>query len=156
MQLSDSEIDEVHHRLWGEASRRFGSSFAVPADVAWGISEYVRGLHVLQVFFKNGGSVGGAASELKSYGISEACIGRFVSDGVLGSGVVVSERPVSRKAKVKAFEEWALRHRGEQFSTDDLVGVSGFSRGALLNYLKFSRLFVRVKRGLFQVVDRVG
>ncbi|NBR35847.1 MAG: hypothetical protein EBT80_00400 [Chitinophagales bacterium] len=156
MDLSDDVIDGVHHRLWGEARDRFGSVTAVPKDVMWGISEYVRGLHVLQVFWKEGGS-GSAVSMLRSYGISEGCVEAFVRDGFLGRDrvVVEKERPsVSRKARLRAFEDWAGKHRGEQFSTDELVEVSGFSRGALLNYLKFSRLFVKVKRGVFEVVSK--
>jgi hypothetical protein len=155
MRFSDVQIDLVHSRLWGEAKERFGSVSAVPRDVVWSISEYVRGLYVLQVFERDGGS-GSAVSWLRSYGVSEGCVEAFVRDGVLGRQEVAveRERPSSRKAKLRVFEDWAGKHRGEQFSTDQLVEVSGFSRGALLNYLKLSRLFVKVKRGVFEVADK--
>jgi hypothetical protein len=55
---------------------------------------------------------------------------------------------------LRLFEDWAKGHRGEQFETDVLMEIAGFSRSAMLNYLKISRLFVKVKRGVYQVVDR--
>lgn len=151
--LSDDVIDGIHRRLWAEASERFGSKFKVPDDVVWSISEYVRGLSVLQTFRRNGG-VGSVVSFLRSYGISDGCVESLVRDGYV-KGEVKQDGPVgSRKARLRAFEDWAVKHRGEQFSTDQLIEVSGFSRASLLDYLRISRLFVKVKRGVFEVVNR--
>ena len=155
--LSDDFIHGVNARLWAEASAEFGSSFAVPTDRAWSIGEYIRGLFVLQVFVeRKGGSLANGVAELRHLSISESTIESLVADGILG-GVVVpvsGDKPLPRKARLRVFEDWAKGHRGEQFETDVFMEIAGFSRSAMLDYLKISRLFVKVKRGVYQVVDR--
>ena len=153
--LSDGFIDGMNSRLWAEASAEFGSSFAVPSDRVWRIGEYVRGLYVLQVFVeRKGGSLASGVSELRALSVSDSTIDSLVADGVLGGVAVSGDRPLSRKARLRAFEDWAKGHRGEQFGTEVLMEIAGFSRSAMLDYLKISRLFVKVVRGVYQVVDR--
>lgn len=153
--LSDDFIHGVNSRLWAEASSEFGSAFAVPTDRAWRIGEYIRGLYVLQVFVeRKGGLLANGVSELRALSISDSTIDSLVADGVLGGGVVSGDKPLSRKARLRSFEDWAKGHRGEQFGTDFLMEIAGFSRSAMLEYLKISRLFVKIKRGVYQVVDR--
>ena len=153
--LSDDFINDVNSRLWGEAASEFGSVFSVPSDKSWRISEYVRGLYVLQVFLESkGGSMDNAVQELKALSVSDTTIEKFVADGVLSDGAISETKSLPRKARLRAFEDWAKGHRGEEFETDFLMEMAGFSRSAMLNYLKISRLFVKVKRGVYRVVDR--
>lgn len=155
MVFSDEFVDSVNGRLWGEAVGLFGSKFDVPVVWSDGISEYVRGLFVLQVFFgRKGGLMSGAVVELRSFGVSDVTVERFFVDGVLCRDEVVLSggRVLSRRARLELFEVWARGCRGEEFSVDVLLERSGFSRVALLDYLRFSRLFLKVRRGVFRVV----
>ena len=153
MQLTDEFIDGVNVRLWREASEEFGSKFKVPSDRVWEIGEYVRALLILQSDFSKGGRPENALEVLRRFSVSDRAIGLLFEDGVLVRDVVVDERVGSRKSRLQAFEVWARGNRGGEFSTDFLVERSGFSKATLLGYLKTSRLFVRVKRGTFRVLE---
>ena len=153
MRLTDEFIDGVNSRLWLEASGEFGSKFMVPSDRVYEIGECVRALYVLQVEFSGGGRPENALECLKRLSVSDRAIDFLFEDGVLARGVVVDERVGSRKSRFQAFEVWARGNRGGEFDTDFLVKQSGFSKATLLNYLKTSRLFVRLKRGRFRVLE---
>lgn len=152
--LTDDFIDSVNARLWQEASDEFGSSFKVPTDRIFEIGDYVRALHVLQIEFAKGANSCNALDILRRFTISEVSIEKLFQDGVLKRDAVNDEKPASRKARLQTFESWAKENRGKKFQTDFLVEQSGFSKATLLNYMKTSRLFERVKRGTFCVSDK--
>jgi len=153
MQLTDEFIDGVNVRLWQRASDEFGSKFKVPSDRVYEIGEYVRALHVLQSEFSKGVRPENALEALRRFSVSDRAVELLFEDGVLVRDVVVDERVGSRKSRFQAFEVWARNNRGKEFDTDFLVERSGFSKATLLNYLKTSRLFVRLKRGRFRVLE---
>jgi len=62
-----------------------------------------------------------------------------------------TEQMSSRAGKYAAFETWARSHDGEQFTTEQLVEVSGFSHQTTLKYLSDSLFFMKVKKGLWEV-----
>jgi hypothetical protein len=62
-----------------------------------------------------------------------------------------NEQMSSRAGKYVAFETWAKSHDGEQFTTEQLVEVSGFSHQTTLKYLADSLIFTKVKKGLWEV-----
>ena len=47
-------------------------------------------------------------------------------------------------------ESWAAERAFEQFTTAQLAEKSGFSQQTILKYLKTSRYFIKVKRGLYE------
>ena len=59
----------------------------------------------------------------------------------------------SRASKYQQFELWALGHPLEQFSTQQLAEISGFSNATMVKYLETSLFFEKVKRGVWQVKD---
>lgn len=154
IKLTDDFIDDVNARLWQEASDEFGSKFKVPVDRVFEIGDFIRALYVLQTEFHKGVSGEDALIALRRFTISDVSIDKLFSEGVLERDVVNDEKPASRKARLQAFEAWAKENRGKKFATDFLVEQSGFSKATLLNYMKTSRLFDRVKRGTFCVSDK--
>lgn len=154
IKLTDDFIDGVNIRLWQEASNEFGSNIKVPSDRVFEIGDFIRALYVLQTEFAKGTSSEDALIVLRRFTISDTSIDKLFSEGVLERDVVNDEKPASRKARLQAFEAWAKENRGKKFATDFLVEQSGFSKATLLNYMKTSRLFDRVKRGTFCISDK--
>ena len=60
---------------------------------------------------------------------------------------------VSRKGKYRAFEQWAMAHDREQFTTEQLMEVSGFSRATVLKFIDANPIFLKLKRGLYECRD---
>jgi hypothetical protein len=60
---------------------------------------------------------------------------------------------VSRKGKYRAFEQWAMAHDREQFTTEQLMEVSGFSRATVLKFVEGNPIFPKLKRGLYECRD---
>lgn len=118
------------------------------------ISETIRGLYVMEKWQREGGN-GSPLAMLKFYSLAEDVMPSFVKtylSGIAGANKGV-DKPEKRKHKWSAFEKWADEHRGEQYTTDQLVEVSGFSYQTTLKYISDSHLFIKVKKGLWQVAD---
>jgi len=60
---------------------------------------------------------------------------------------------VSRKGKYRAFEQWAMAHDREQFTTEQLMEVSEFSRATVLKFVDGNPIFLKLKRGLYECRD---
>ena len=60
---------------------------------------------------------------------------------------------VSRKGKYRAFEQWAMAHDREQFTTEQLMEVSEFSRATVLKFVEGNPIFLKLKRGLYECRD---
>ncbi len=58
-----------------------------------------------------------------------------------------------RADKYDALLEWAKDHLFEQFTTEQIVEVSGFSYPTTLKFLQESPTFRKVKKGLWEVRD---
>lgn len=58
-----------------------------------------------------------------------------------------------RSDKYDALLEWAKDHLFEQFTTEQIVEVSGFSYQTTLKFLQESPTFRKVKKGLWEVRD---
>jgi len=58
-----------------------------------------------------------------------------------------------RADKYEALLEWAKDHLFEQFTTEQIVEVSGFSYPTTLKFLQESPTFRKVKKGLWEVRD---
>lgn len=55
-----------------------------------------------------------------------------------------------RAEKYADLEEWAGRHKCEQFTTAQLAEKSGFSTATILKYLKTTQHFTKIKSGLYE------
>jgi hypothetical protein len=98
---------------------------------------------------------------IKKYGgsISRQVLAQYmippsIAEAVLaecgGDGVTSVEPKVSRSDQYKAFEQWASEHDSEQFTTEQLVEVSGFSYQTTLKFIDGSTYFRRIKKGLYE------
>lgn len=144
-------INEVHHSLWGDAIERHGDKFKVPFEEIRHMSEYTRALYALQLW--NGS--GNPARHLSSYSIPTEVIADIVSeycDEVVDTEELLTPRP-RRADKYDALLAWSKDHLFEQFSTEQLVEVSGFSYPTTLKFLQESPTFRKVKKGLWEVRD---
>jgi len=151
-----SEVIDIHHeQLWGEAEKKYKNLFAVPKEEVTRINEILRGMYVVQIWQRDGGS-GSPISALRSYSVSEESA-QYVLDNLGYSSLKYSskrekeEAPQKRANKWENFDKWAQGHRGEQFTTEQLVEQSGFSYQTTLKYVSESPIFGKVKRGLWSV-----
>lgn len=58
-----------------------------------------------------------------------------------------------RADKYDALLEWAKDHLFEQFTTEQLVEISGFSYQTTLKFLQESPTFRKIKKGLWEIRD---
>lgn len=151
-QISDSHVDSVHYELWAEAIKKHKTASSVPKDESAYISEYVRALYVLQVWAKDG-SPGNPIRFLRSYGvidsISDEVISEYCNPKELKE-VKGTSRPEKRADKYAKLEKNALDNLYEEFTTDDLVEMSGMSYQTVIKWLKVSGFYRQVKRGLWE------
>jgi hypothetical protein len=149
--ITDAEILATHHSLWDEAKEEYGDAFSVPGPVTFYISSRVRALYCLQVWDGRGK----ASRFLGMYGIPVDIIEEVVPqfcDETLEDGVVIAPIP-KRADKYDAFLEWARDHLFEQFTTEQLVEVAGFSYQTTLKFISESQTFRKLKKGLWEVRD---
>ena len=151
-----SEVIDIHHeQLWAEAIKKHKTMYAVPKDEVTRINEILRGMYVVQIWQRDNAN-GSPISALRSYSVSEESA-QYVLDKLGFSDIKYSakrdkaEAPVKRANKWEIFDKWAQGHRGEQFTTEQLVEQSGFSYQTTLKYVSESLLFTKVKRGLWSV-----
>ena len=119
------------------------------------MSETIRGLYIMEKWHREGRN-GSPVAMLKHYSLGTDVMSSFIKKYL--STVVSDEqegeaKPEKRKDKWGAFDKWANEHGGEQFSTDQLVEIAGFSYQTTLKYVSESHLFIKIKKGLWQVSD---
>lgn len=149
--ITSEHINAVHHSLWEDAIERYGDKFSVPSEEINKISSLTRALYVLQLW--NG--AGNPARHLSSYSIPTEIIADVVAeycDEVVDTDELMTPRP-RRADKYDALLAWSKDHLFEQFSTEQLVEVSGFSYPTTLKFLQESPTFRKVKKGLWEVRD---
>ena len=154
--ISDSAILEAHNELWAEAEKEHKLAIRVPSHQAQEISDFIRGLYVLQIWKKDG-QKGSAIKFLLSYSIPESTVAK-IADQYLGIDVdedsVVEEIKTEKRAdKWDAFLKWAKDKVFEQFTTEQLVEISGFSYPTTLKFVQENPTFRKVKRGLWEIRD---
>ena len=150
--LDRETVDLIHHKAWDKEIEKYGDAFKVPRDVSDLISERDRAMYVLLVWEARG-QEGSAARFMNKYalrlGAQEWALKKFCEP----EDAVVPDHKRKRKALLRGFERWAAEHAVEQFTTAQLAEQSGFSQGTVLKYLKTSRYFTKLKRGLYEARD---
>lgn len=123
---------------------KYGSVFRAPSDEVRENSERLRAFHVIQ---KYGGSI--TRQVLSQYMIPPS-----IAEAVLaecgGDGVTTVAPKVTRADQYKSLEKWACEHDSEQFTTEQIVEVSGFSYQTTLRFIDGNPHFHKVKRGLYE------
>lgn len=152
-------IDFVHEentRLYAEFNKKHKKPQQKYANhqEMWRIAETVRALYVMEKWQREGCN-GNPVSMLRFYSVSDDVINEFVKKylphiNTANNGIIKTER---RKDKYGTFEKWVDEHRGEEYTTDQLVEVAGFSYQTTLKYVSESPLFIKVKKGLWRISD---
>jgi hypothetical protein len=155
-QLINNEIIKtVHKKLWDDAREEYGDLFKVPHESIFKINETLRALYVLQVWQRDGAS-GNPAKFLNTYSVHPDVLIEVVRDfcsidiDSVDDVVVKAEK---RSNKYDAFIDWTKAHIFEQYTTEDLVTISGFSYPTTLKFLQDSPAFKKIKKGLWEIRD---
>ena len=149
--ITVEQINDVHRSLWDDAIERHGDKFRVPHEEIHKISTYTRALYALMGW--NGS--GNPARYLSTYSVPTEVIADVVAeycDEVIDADELLTPRP-RRADKYDAMLAWSKEHIFEQFNTEQLVEVSGFSYPTTLKFLQESTTFRKVKKGLWEVRD---
>ena len=152
--ITIEHINAVHKSMWEDAIERHGDKFKVPSDEVNRISQQTRALYVLMGW--NG--TGSPARLLSSYSIPTDIITDLVAeyyDETVAVEELTTPRP-KRADKYDAMLDWARGHLFEQYTTEQLVEISGFSYPTTLKFLQDSPTFRKVKKGLWEVRDAVA
>lgn len=151
--ITETHIDQVNAMMWQEAELKYGSKFKVPTEKVYAMSTKLRALYCLQGWDGKGSPV----AHLVFYNIPEDIIADVVAEycGVdLDVEDVQSELKTEKRAdKWDAFLRWSKSHLFEQFTTEELTELSGFSYPTTLKYLQTSPSFRKIKKGLWEVRD---
>ena len=117
------------------------------------LQETVRGLYVLEKWQREGRN-GNPISLLKFYSMPEEVIGSFIKTYLSGlsNNISLPQKTEKRKDKWGSFDAWTKDHQGEQFTTDQLVEIAGFSYQTVLKYVSESPLFGKIKKGVWEVL----
>lgn len=152
--ITDTLIEETNSNLWVQVKSKLGSEDKASIDDTIYIGEICRGLYVLQIWQREG-QPRSPESFLRSYSIQDSVIPELL-EKYLGVQPIDSKKSKNRKDLWGAFIVWAKLHGSEQFTTEQLVEVSGFSYPTTLEYIKISPYFKRIKKGLYEVVEPDG
>lgn len=144
MGLTEQEAERRYKEGVRALDEKYGSVFRAPSEEVRENSERLRAFYIIQ---KYGGSINRQV-------LSQYMIPPSIAEAVLaecgGDGVTTVEPKVSRADQYKAFEQWASEHDSEQFTTEQLVEVSGFSYQTTLKFIDGSPFFRKVKKGLYE------
>lgn len=121
-----------------ELTEQYGH-FRMPSELYFEASNRLRAVAIAEA---NAGVL--TRSTCSQYGIPPT-----IADDL---GFPVSEdAPKEKRAdKYGAFEKWASDHAGEQFSTEQLVEVSGFGYQTTLRFVASSPYFHKIKKNLYE------
>lgn len=114
------------------------------------LQETIRGLYVMEKWQREGRN-GSPLAMLKFYAMPDEVMNKFVATYLSGVSATENVKTEKRKDKWSAFDEWTTEHQGEQFTTEQLVEVAGFSYQTVLKYVSESLLFTKVKKGVWEV-----
>lgn len=154
--IDSSNISIEMADRWNAASEKNGGVLFIPKEERFSISEYERAMHVLCIW-KREGEKGNPARTLATYGVIESVILQIIADWC---DMTITEEDLSeigktekRSDKYDSFIDWTKDKVGEQFSTEMLVEVAGFSYVTVLKFLDDSQHFKKIKKGLWEIRD---
>jgi len=152
--VTDDIVNDTHTELWDEAISIYGDQFKVPYDQLSRINETLRGLYVLQKWQKEGSS-GSPAKFLASYSVYHDILIDIVGEycGLEVEDVSDAVKTEKRADKYDSFIDWTKDHLFEQFTTEQLVEVAGFSYQTTLKFVSESPIFRKIKKGLWEIRD---
>jgi hypothetical protein len=147
---------EEHARLYAEYNKKYKTPKEQYAhwDERTKIAEIVRGLYILEIWQREG-SVGNPISTLRRYSLQsmESFADKYLSHlEIEATALDMGSRMPRRQEKYDAFDKWAKENRTQEYSTEQLVEISGFSYQTTLRHLTESPLYTKVKKGLWRVV----
>lgn len=152
-------LDRIKERMaekWEEAGLECNDLWLLPKEQRFAIGEYERALHVLFAW-RNEGEKGNPARMLNAYGVSESLVLEIVSEWcdmrITEEDLTDTIKKEKRSDKYDAFIDWTKDKVGEQYTTDALVEVAGFSYITVLKFLGDSPHFKKVKKGLWEIRD---
>ena len=147
--LDRETIDGIHRKEWDKQIEKYGNARDVPKAKSELISERSRAMYVL-LAWQTRGQEGSAARFMNKYalrlGTQDWALKKFCQP----EDAIVPEHKPRRKELIRGFESWAAERAFEQFTTAQLAEKSGFSQQTILKYLRQSRYFTKVKRGLYE------
>jgi len=142
-------VRSVVQKEWDQLKKQYGNvahGGSMPESERWRVSKIEHGMWLLADYS------GSADSTLRAYGIPqdvrEILISTYCEDEQVGADAPLKTQ--KRADKYAEFENWAVEHAGEQFTTEQLVEQSGFSHITVLKYLKESLHFTKIKKGLWE------
>lgn len=151
MTITLEQINKLHKSLWDNAVEEYGEKYKVPFEVIHEMSQQTRALYVLQTW--NGS--GNPARYLATYSIPTDVITQIVAEycnETVTEEELLTPRP-RRADKYDALLDWAKGHLFEQFTTEQLMEVSGFSYQTTLKFIQESPTFRKIKKGLWEIRD---
>lgn len=145
------QVHKVHNDLWADAIERHGDKFKVPFNEIRIMGEHTRAMYVLMGW--NG--TGSPARLLSQYSVPAEIITYIVAE-YCNEVVDIDELLVPRTKRVDKYDAllgWSKDHLFEQYTTEQIVEISGFSYPTTLKFLQESPTFRKVKKGLWEVRD---
>lgn len=158
MKIDIQFVHDENNRLWNEFLAKYPSSkerLSHKEEMGF-MQETIRALYVLEKWGREEGGAGARAlSALRYYSVIPPVITHVMETYLPEVGVenIVGEQRPKRKNRWASFDKWTKEHQGEQFTTEQLCEVSGFSYPSTLNYVKSSPLFNKVKKGIWEVLS---
>jgi hypothetical protein len=146
--LTTDEAEERYKQGIRDLAEKWGGYSSIPHAEWREVSEELRAFHIIQ---KYNGTV--TRQILSQYMVSPSIIERVMSSVGIDGEVADIAPKTSRADQYKAFTKWACEHDREQFTTEQLVEVSGFSYQTTLKFIDSDPHFIRIKKGLYECRD---
>jgi len=159
--LNKDFTDAENQRIWSEAKKQHSlkqdqSGWLLPIDVRQHLAEIMRALYVLEKW-QNEGRSGNPLKYLRSYSISEGTIAEvarmYLDMDIEPEDIYEHVKTEKRSDKYDSFTDWTKDKLFEQFTTEQLVEVSGFSYQTTLKFISESPHFRKIKKGLWEIRD---
>lgn len=155
-QINKEKIKEELKVRCDKVADNYGAFINVPKDELFLISEYERGMYVLDIW-KTEGEKGNPVRFLRHYGVTESVLLDVVSTwcdmNITEEDISEEIKTEKRSNKYDAFISWTKDKIGEQHSTEALVEVAGFSYPTVLKFLTESTHFRKIKKGIWEIRD---
>ena len=147
-QMTQTEAENRYKQGIHSLAEKWGGYSNIPASEWREFSEELRSYYLV---LKHEGAV--TRQILSQYMVSPTIIERVMSSIGVDGGVGAITPRTSRSDQYKAFIKWACEHDREQFTTDQLIEVSGFSYQTTLKFVDSDPNFIRIKKGLYECRD---